>query len=460
MNIRLVFFSAILLPLVVSAVSLRSSSAESGGKGWSNLPPEAQSSILTELEKSEGFKGLAQQAKLTRMGGKDGDGFGNSVAVSGDTIVVGVPFLGNRGQGPGKGAVYVFVKPKNGWKTTSHATAKLTANDGMNCTWVNCLLGLSVAIDDDTIMAGSYAAVSGSNSTGAVYVYVKPVRGWKTTSKFDAKLIGPDNGSHENFGFPVALSGDVAVSGSSQVGPTYLIVKPRTGWKGQISYTATLSPSMDQGITDFGIASAISGNTVVVGAPEYPNGNAQGAAYVYVKPAGGWQDMTETAMLTASDGAAFAEFGVGVAVRGGTVAIGASHAISGGTRTGTAYVFIQPKNGWKDMTETAELTPSDSGQFEEHFGQSAAVGTGKVVVGAEFGGPSGQGSAYVFQKPVGGWKNASEPATFTSSDGVGGDEFSYSLAIEGNTIVAGAPFAPFDSKDGFAGPGAAYVFGK
>ena len=56
----------------------------------------------------------------------------------------------------------------------------------------------------------------------------------------------------------------------------------------------------------FGISVAISGDTVVVGAASDDIGANlnQGSAYVFVKPAGGWADMTQTAKLTASDGAA------------------------------------------------------------------------------------------------------------------------------------------------------------
>ena len=75
----------------------------------------------------------------------------------------------------------------------------------------------------------------------------------------------------------------------------------------------------------FGGSVSISGNTVVVGAP-YRHGRRQpmqGAAYVFTEPASGWANMTQTAKLTASDGAAGDRFGCSVSISGNTVVVGA-----------------------------------------------------------------------------------------------------------------------------------------
>jgi hypothetical protein len=119
---------------------------------------------------------------------------------------------------------------------------------------------------------------------------------------------------------------------------------------------------------------------------------------VFVKPPGGWADMTETAKLTASDGAAFDLFGWSVAISGDTVVVGAIFGDGVNSAQGSAYVFVKPPGGWTDMTQTAKRTASD-GAAGDNFGNSVAISGDTVVVGAIFGDGvnSDQGSAYVFE---------------------------------------------------------------
>ena len=90
-----------------------------------------------------------QAAKLTASDGAAYDNFGISVAVDGDTVVVGAP--GDDGAGADSGSVYVFVKPTGGWATSTE-TAKLTASDGAALDY----FGYSVAVDGDTVLVGAY----------------------------------------------------------------------------------------------------------------------------------------------------------------------------------------------------------------------------------------------------------------------------------------------------------------
>ena len=86
----------------------------------------------------------------------------------------------------------------------------------------------------------------------------------------------------------------------------------------------------------------------------------QGAAYVFTEPGSGWANMTQTAKLTASDGAADDRFGDSVSISGNTVVVGAPNATVGGNSgQGAAYVFTEPGSGWANMTQTAKLTASD-----------------------------------------------------------------------------------------------------
>ena len=140
--------------------------------------------------------------------------------------------------------------------------------------------------------------------------------------------------------------------------------------------------------SSFGSSLAMSadGSTVVVGAPDnLPHGYDSGAAYVFIRPAGGWgSGAPEVATLTASDGAPNQRFGQAVAVSadGQTIVIGPAG----------AYVFTRPSGGWTDATEAVKLAIADDPYGS--FGTSVAVtGDGAAVfVGAPH-------AAYVFTRP-------------------------------------------------------------
>jgi hypothetical protein len=225
-------------------------------------------------------------AQLSASDGAANDALGVSVAISGDAVVASAPSA-TIGTNTNQGAVYVFVKPTTGWATTSVFNAKLTASDGAT----GDLLGgfgkpfQDVAISGDTVVAGAgLATVGGHTTQGAAYVFVKPATGWATTSTFNAKLTASDGAAGDLFGFDVAINGDTVVVGSATFAPgaAYVFFKPATGWASTSTFDAKLTASDGTPGNAFG-ASAVSGDTVVVGA-EFANiGSSilQGASYVY-----------------------------------------------------------------------------------------------------------------------------------------------------------------------------------
>jgi hypothetical protein len=204
----------------------------------------------------------------------------------------------------------------------------------------------------------------------------------------------------------------------------------------------------------FGVAITASGDTVVVGAScshFEGSGCGPGAVYVYVKPAGGWTSMTQTAKLTASDGQPGDTFGISVSISGDTVVVGADLGCITGLEPARAYVFVKPSTGWQDMTQTAELTPSDGPGC---LGYSVGVSGATVVAGAPYasaGEQHAQGAAYVYRQPTNGWHDMTQSAKLISSDGQALDELGTSVSISNGIVVAGAPLKNF-------GVGAAYVF--
>jgi hypothetical protein len=353
-----------------------------------------------------------------------------------------------------QGSAYVFEKPVNGW-TDMNETAKLTASDGA----FNHQFGVSVAISGSVVVVGARGF---DGFKGAAYVFERPVGGW-TDMTATAKLTASDAAASAVFGSSVAISGDTLVVGANgdtqngyKSGSAYVFEKPVGGWA-DMTETAKLTAADGAAYDDFGYAVTISGDTVIVGA----NGDdltyaGQGSAYVFERPAGGWVGMTQSAKLTASDAAELDFFGGSVFISMDTVVIGAPGVdLSNGETiydVGRAYVFERPLGGWTDMTETAKLSAGD-GEANDEFGYSAGISGDTVVVGA-WGGDGYIGAAYIFEKPVGGWADMTETAKLSASDGVPYDDFGYAVAISMDTVVAGAHL---DDDNGNSS-GAAYVF--
>jgi hypothetical protein len=274
-------------------------------------------------------------------------------------------------------------------------TAKLTASNGQKDDW----FGASVSISGNTAVIGApYAA--NSSYEGAVYVFVKPSTGWATTSNFNAELLPTKGTSFGECGMAAAISGNTVVAGAQGAtvgsngyqGALYVWVKPSGGWAGKLLSIATLTASDGQIGDRLGNSAAVSGNTVVGGA--YQNHTAQGAAYVYVEPAGGWTSTTQTAKLTASDGNRYDWFGYSVAIAGKTVVAGANDA---NNFQGAAYMYLEPSGGWKTTSEFAAKLVASDGAAYDVFGTSVAISGGTLVAGSD-GWQSGndQGAAYVF----------------------------------------------------------------
>jgi hypothetical protein len=282
-----------------------------------------------------------------------------------------------------------------------------------------------------------------------------------------AELTARDGAAHDLFG-RVAVSGNTIVVGApyhlvgsyAAQGAVYVFVRPASGWA-NATQTAELTASDGAAQDRLGTSVAVSGNTVVAGAPYHtvgPNNN-QGAAYVFVMPPSGWAgSRTETAKLTASGGAEEDRLGTSVAISGNTIVAGAPNRKATYAGQGAAYVFVMPPSGWAgSLTETAELTASD-GVEQDELGRSVAVSGDTVVAGASshaVGPNAKQGAAYVFVRPVSGWAKATQAAELTASDGAKEDRLGMSVAVSGSTVVAGAPYHAVGPN---AKQGAAYVF--
>ena len=341
-------------------------------------------------------------AKLTASGGVPNDGFGQAVAISGDTVFVGASQL-NSGS---KGAVYAYVEPAAGWTSTSAFDAKLTAFDGSTGDG----FGATLAISGDTIIVGAFNAKIAGSRQGALYVFEMPASGWASTSAYEARLTASDGALGDALGISLAVSGDTVVAGTpgaeSGRGAAYVFVKPVSGWRSTSSFAAKLTASDGRFGDGYGQTIAISEDAAVVGAPFARVGSnaAQGAVYVFEKPDAGWASTSAfAAKLTAAPGAAQDYFGLSVALSGRTVAVGAPAEI-GLDRPGSVYVFVRPSDGWQSTSAfDAKLTASDAAG-SDFFGFAVAMSSRELAASA-LGANITRGAAYVF----GGLPPACEP---------------------------------------------------
>ena len=395
-----------------------------------------------------------QIAKLTASDGANSDHFGYSISVSGDgsTVVAGAYF-----NFFSRGAAYIYVKPGGGWVTTSTFTAKLTSSDAGNGDYLG--YSLSISSDGSTVVAG---APHEPNSTqrGAVYVYVKS--GSWTTGTETAKLTASDGVNSDAMGSSVSVSGNgsTLVAGMQSGSAAYVYVKPGGGWVTTSAFTAKLTASDGHG-TGNAVSVSSDGSTIVTGQQNIQNGgNFRGGAYVYVKPGGGWVTATQTAELTASDPQNNDRLGYSASVNsdGSTVVAGALNANDAGSHRGAAYVYVKPGGGWANGTQTAKLTASD-GANNDNLGTSVSISSdgSTIVAGAPSAAAGGtqRGAVYVFKKPGGSWSDATQTARLIASDGADYDELGNSVSVSsnGSTVMTGAYGFPAGVNKG-----AAYAF--
>jgi hypothetical protein len=325
----------------------------------------------------------SEQAKLTAGDAAAGDDFGNSVAIDGDTIVVGADL--DDDVGSASGSAYVFVRSGTSWSQQ----AKLTAGDAA----AGDQFGFSAGISDETVVVGSVADdTAAGTDAGSAYVFVRSGTSWSQQQK----LTASDAAAGDLFGFAVGIDGETVGVGApvdNNAGSAYVFVRSGTSWSQQAKLTASDAAAGD----NFGRnAVGISGDTLVVGAPfdDTGAGSNAGSAYVFVRSGTSW---SQQAKLTASDAAAGDVFGISEGISGDTIVVGAVNDDDGGTDSGSAYVFTQSGTSW---SQQQKLTASDAAAGDS-FGFAVSISGNTVVAGAfnDDDGGTSSGSAYVFAPP-------------------------------------------------------------
>lgn len=405
------------------------------------------------------------------------DYFGQAVAISGDTMVVGAPFEDSSSTGINptsnqlalnSGAAYVYVRGTDGgWVQQAFLKA---SNSGAGDEF-----GFSVAISGDTIVVGAFKEASKATgidgaendntalNAGAAYVFVRDGDTWTQ----EAYLKASNTEAGDLFGYSVAIDAETLVIGAigessasstesdntaSQAGAAYVFSRSGGVW----SQDKFLKASNANRVDRFGGSVDISGGTIVVGATGESSGVAadqannaavsSGAAYAFSLVNGVWR---QDGYLKASNIGASDLFGQSVAVFGKTIVVGAPQEDSRTAPTdnltadsGAAYVFTRSTNSW---TQDALLKPSNSAA-SDNFGISVDIDTDTLIAGAS-GRASKTGTASVFVRApdaspsVIQWSEQSiltGAATPAIPASVAGDNFGAAVSISGSSSIVGA----------------------
>ncbi|MDH3676259.1 MAG: hypothetical protein OES12_12255, partial [Anaerolineae bacterium] len=221
---------------------------------------------------------------------------------------------------------------------------------------------------------------------------------------------------------------------------------------------AKLTASDGMSNDEYGFSVCIYGETVLVGAPSANVSNfSDGAAYVYGRNQDGIDQWGQVTKLAAADGVAHNQFGWAAAIDGNTAVVGALRGdASPDGDEGAAYIFERDQGGANNWGQVTKLTASD-GIIEDFFGSSVAISGDTVVAGAwrAIINGSQQGAAYSFERNQTGLNNWGQTAKLTASDGAVRDGLGWAVAIDEYDIVAGAFLARVDDN---SDQGAAYVF--
>ena len=411
--------------------------------GFNQADPAEPSAEAVKTDRPENKAGkeasltalTAQETKLIAADGGDSDKFGQGVAISGNTAIVGSPSAtvgGNR-----KGAAYIYIQSGGIWTLQQ----RITASDGVT----GGGFGQSVAISGDTAVVG-LGSVDGQFITGAVYVFIRTGTVWTQQQKLTAS-----DTTENQFSSSVAISNNTMVVGAPKAdimqiqgafrGAAYIYTRSGGIWTEQQKiFASDHAPSRK-----FGNAVAISGSTVVVGeTPNTANSSRLAAAYFFILNGGTW---TQEQEITASDGTIGDGFSWSVAINGDTAIIGALPE----NNLGSAYVLTRSGTTW---TQQQKLIPSD-GATNKGFGNSVSMSGNAAIIGASADN-IGQGSAYIFTGTGTTWTQQQKliPSD-RATNGRANDRFGNSVGISVNTAIVGSYLADIGAN---VDQGTAYIF--
>lgn len=455
-----------LTPRVPAGVDIRINGADLDETGsWTSEPfGLGEHTVLLTLAASNGLsqryeliveRSGVQEAVIQQEHADDYDSFGFSVAVSGDTLVVGATAEDGANGGVDAddtnnaateaGAAYVFVREGGKWVQQAYLKADAPQSSEF--------FGASVAIDGDTILVGATRA--GDHLTdvttlryrqGAVYVFQREGTVWSQRG-----VLESGRSDVEWFGWTTALTKDTILVGAPHdsedaeaSGAVYVF--SRTPPFAPLAKVPSPEPSRG-GV--FGWSLATDGKTLLVGSPENTlREQGPGMVFEYERVADNWEPREKLVASSRSDGASF---GWSVALQGTLAAVGAPHPgaphgqATGQRPPGDVYLYRRAPDGWAEVKQLQAAVPRDS----DYFGIRVALSDRTLFVGAC--GDSTSDSGFDADLRRGNLRDAGAFYLFTersqdwwmtnfvkSSNTIRDAQFGDSAALSGDTLVVGA----------------------
>jgi hypothetical protein len=483
--------SPLTLPLGTSTVSVVVTSSAGTTKTYA-------------LGATRGTKTMEQYAYGKASNTASQANFGMGIALSGDTMVVGAPrdkgdssgINGSQAPGPNDtGAVYVFRRSGAVWAQEAYIKAS-NPNDEDS-------FGVGLALDSDTLVVGAYEedssapGVNGNqnNNTlsgaGAAYVFRRSGTTWTQEAYLKASIPG----EFDDFGRALALQGDTLVVGApgedsnssgidqsednasaQNSGAVYIFERTGTTWQQAHYIKASNTTASDE----FGASLALTENKLVIGARNEDsdattvNGDqlnedasGSGAIYVFRRSGASW---IQEAYLKATDSVAGTQLGAPLVMSGDTIAAGA---IELDTLQGAVYVFRSDGATWQQEQRFAAPTQAVFSLYGAGIGLAGdtlavgqlgeSSGTTGIDTGGNGSGADASGAVFVYTRTGSTW---AQSAFVKSSNSAFNDNFSYSVALSGDTLAvcargedsSASGFGGNQDDNGTSDSGAVYVF--
>ena len=432
----------------------------------------------------------SQQAKLLPNISEAGDRFGTSVSLQGDRAVVGAPLRDSNGAD--SGSIFIYERSASSWALGASVPGAAAGD----------LFGQDVAVFGTRVIAGApNAEVLGNANRGYVRNFVRSGNDWVLQNVLTSQdpqfaagfgtsvallsntyMVGApladrygntnvgevtvfnsavathpidrgDSSADDLGGYSLAVSGNTVLYGapgenlaaSGNVGAVYAWVRSSNGF--WVIQQKILPITVNLGMF-FGSASALDGDMALIGADNaLVGGQFSGGVFQYQRSNNSFSFVNQ---ISPSDGATGDRFGYAMALSNNTLAVSAPFAnVTGLQNTGAIYVFTRNGNSW---TQQAKLTADDLLAANATLGISIALDGDTLLASAPNSGAQNQGLVFVFVRNGSTW---TRQAVLSGLDSANGDLFGQGLAIRGNLAVIGAPG---DDIGAAANRGSARVF--
>lgn len=388
---------------------------------------------------------LVRQLAPTDVG--PGARFGASVSLSGDTLAVGAP--DSDADGNNAGAVHVFERNLGGadqWGPLCRVrSSDLSAGDRF---------GFAVSLDLNLLAVGAYGEKPGGAAKGAAYVFHRNAGpDWFGQV---ARLLASDGGAGDEFGIAIALHGDRVLVGAPMddndngfgAGAAYLFARDHGGLN-QWGQARKFLGETEQ--DHFGRAVALRGSYALIGAPDSDAGGSQGRAYLYERNQGGpdaWGWLDNLIGSSTPGG----RFGSAVALDPPRALVGAPLERVDSVIGGAVFLFERDESGWSRWGQSARLLASNP-RGNDYFGAALALHGDEAVIGAHGTDPkgSGSGSVHPFYWRGHRWTYEQKLTPTHPDFPRAGDLFGSAIALHDDTLAIGAPRPGLGDTDGYGG---------